>query len=290
MEYNMQKQNYGLDAPNIVRNLLIISGIFVVLLLICFVIQQEYLFINTIVKLCLTLFLFSSLIPSNMAAIASSRYFKIKNRDKLIKQLNLTGNEVVLDVGCGRGLYTIGFTKSLKNGKVYGIDIWNPEDISANSESMIMDNIRKSGLEERICLKTEDMRQMSFESGSFDIVVASFSIHNINNVEERMKALSEISRVTKKSGRVVIIDFTKTKEYKEYYSSSGFILEKRILRLVFFQLLKILYLKNFNAPNKYDSSLPDGCLAYALGYKTSAPENHPADGDGQAGYVVKNCK
>lgn len=63
---------------------------------------------------------------------------------------------------------------------------------------------------------------MLFESGFFDLVVANFSIHNIFNAEERRKALSEIIRVTRISGMVVIIDFRNIKEYKDYYLSNGF--------------------------------------------------------------------
>jgi len=222
----VRKLNFGLDAPNIFRNLLITSGILATLLILSMALPPKPVPEIVILRLCLTLLLFSCLIPS-LLMIASSKYFKIKNRDKLIRQLALTGSETVLDVGCGRGLYTIGFAMVLPNGKVCGIDIWNPEDISSNSENGILRNIRQSGLENRIRLKTEDMRRLSFENGSFDVVVASFSIHNINNAEERKKALSEIARVTKNAGRAVIVDFQKTGEYKEYYLSNGFKLEHR---------------------------------------------------------------
>jgi len=110
----------------------------------------------------------------------------------------------------------------LSTGKVYGIDIWNLEDISFNSENSTMANVRKSGLEEKIVIKTEDMRTMSFNDNCFDIVVACFSIHNIKNRDERQKALHEIARVTKKEGRIVIIDFKHINEYKDYFVKNDF--------------------------------------------------------------------
>ena len=149
----------------------------------------------------------------------SSKFFKIFNRDRLLKKFDLTGDEYVLDVGCGGGLYTIGFASKLATGKVYGIDIWNPEDISKNSETAIRRNIIISGLEKVICLKTEDMRQMSFKDNFFDIVIASFSIHNISDRKERGKAFSEIYRVTKPSGKIVIVDFKNIDEYVTYFKS-----------------------------------------------------------------------
>ena len=44
---------------------------------------------------------------------------------------HLTGDEKVLDVGCGRGLLLIGAAKRLKSGKATGIDVWDASVLPA---------------------------------------------------------------------------------------------------------------------------------------------------------------
>jgi cyclopropane fatty-acyl-phospholipid synthase-like methyltransferase len=50
----------------------------------------------------------------------------------LLDRIEWTGQEEVLDVGCGRGLMLIGAAKRLTTGKATGIDIWQAEDLSGN--------------------------------------------------------------------------------------------------------------------------------------------------------------
>src|SRR3977135_2173090 len=60
--------------------------------------------------------------------IHSSRDGKLRLREQLVDQLALKGEGKVLDVGCGRGLITIGVAKRLtKMGRVTGVDIWRTE-------------------------------------------------------------------------------------------------------------------------------------------------------------------
>jgi len=168
----MEKLDFGLDAPRIIINLFIAAGITFVIGVSAFILMSKPTAINNVIRLLVILFFLSFFIPA-IYMILSSRIFKISNRNKIINETNINGSENILDVGCGRGLYAIGFANKLTTGHVYAIDIWNPEDISSNSESAIMENVRISGLEERIFLKTEDMRSLSFSNNFFDIVVAS---------------------------------------------------------------------------------------------------------------------
>src|SRR5262245_23242593 len=53
-----------------------------------------------------------------------SKIGKIRSRESLLQRITWTGQERVLDVGCGRGLMLIGAAKRLTTGKATGIDIW----------------------------------------------------------------------------------------------------------------------------------------------------------------------
>ncbi len=216
----MRKPNFGYDAPGVLRNLSIAAGAMLIFTIASFLIPLHPI-IAVLSRTIFILFFFCFFVPG-LGMLLYSRIYKISNRDKLIKKLGLKGDETILDIGCGRGLYAIGFAETLENGHVYGIDIWKAEDISGNSESSIMENIRRSGQEKKITLKTEDMRAMSFADGMFDIAVASFSIHNIYEINARRKALDEISRVMKIGGTVIIINFANLNQYKMIMVETGF--------------------------------------------------------------------
>ena len=108
-----------------------------------------------------------------------SRVTKLRDRERLIEHLSLSGRERVLDVGCGRGLMVVGAAKRLPDGKVVGIDIWQAEDQSANSPDAALTNARLEGVAERVEVQTVDMRQLPFPDQSFDAVVSHWAIHNL---------------------------------------------------------------------------------------------------------------
>ena len=47
---------------------------------------------------------------------------------------------------CGRGLLAIGAAKRLKTGKVTGIDVWNPQELSGNSADAAKENAKAEGV------------------------------------------------------------------------------------------------------------------------------------------------
>jgi len=88
----------------------------------------------------------------------SSRIAKVKVRDLIVESIPWRGDENVLDVGCGRGLFVIGAAKRLKSGKATGIDLWNPQDLSGNSAEAALANAKAEGVEKRVKIETGDAR------------------------------------------------------------------------------------------------------------------------------------
>ena len=54
----------------------------------------------------------------------SSRVTKPKVIDRILDSIPWRGDETVLDVGCGRGLFLIAAAQRLKTGKATGVDIY----------------------------------------------------------------------------------------------------------------------------------------------------------------------
>jgi len=121
-------------------------------------------------------------------------------RKKAIKKI--TNNPVnILDIATGTADFALSAAKHT-NANITGIDISNKMiDIGNNK-------ISKKDLKDRIHLILEDSENLSFQDSSFDAVTAGFGVRNFENLE---KGLSEMYRVTKKNGIVVILEPSKPK-------------------------------------------------------------------------------
>jgi len=138
--------------------------------------------------------------------IHSSREGKLKLREQLLDRLELQGDEKVLDVGCGRGLLTIGAAKRLRTGKVTGIDVWNPQELSDNSAEAAKQNARAEGVADRVRFESGDARKLVYPDGNFDAVISMNALHTLDDDRERERALKEMLRVLKPGGRLVVFD------------------------------------------------------------------------------------
>ena len=214
----MNKINYGFDAPAIMRNL-IIFGIIVPLIGLC----VPYFSDNVVLK-----YLSYGIVLGGVVLLilGSSMYFygikgKFLMRDFLLKKIDWQGNERVLDIGAGTGLLMHGAAKFLTTGKAIGIDIWRTEDLSDNTLQNCLKNAELEGVADKIEIKTEDARQLSFADNSFDVVLSMFCIHNIDDKSEQEKACFEIARVLKPNGRALIGDYIPTHDYAQYFEKAG---------------------------------------------------------------------
>jgi ubiquinone/menaquinone biosynthesis C-methylase UbiE len=82
-------------------------------------------------------------------------------------------------------------------------------------------NIALEGVGDRITVKSEDARKMSFAAGAFDVVVSNLCLHNIYEKPGRVEALREIARVLTPGGVAVISDYKLMREYEAEFVKCG---------------------------------------------------------------------
>jgi ubiquinone/menaquinone biosynthesis C-methylase UbiE len=145
---------------------------------------------------------------------------------ELLTDLHLRGNEHGLDMGCGRGAVMAMLAKLVPCGSVVGLDLWRTEDQSGNNPEVTRRNLIAEGVAERCELKTGDMLAMPFQDNTFDVVVSSLAIHNIDERElrnhtRRLQAVFEATRVLKPGGRLVITDLLWTRRYAQHLRQLG---------------------------------------------------------------------
>lgn len=215
------KPNYGFDAPNVIRWLFVFAGVsFAGAYFSYSMLHLQNLLMAQVLcgYFCLTAFSF--LLPA-IWMLYSTQVSKQKILSEVVDSLRLKGNEKILDVGCGRGMFLIEAAKRLKTGKVYGIDLWHAKDQSGNGPESPLNNAEIEGVSDRIEIQTADMQSLPFENETFDLVLSSLAIHNIEEEEGRKLALKEILRVLKPGGRFILIDLRNTPKYADYLKQSG---------------------------------------------------------------------
>ncbi len=105
--------------------------------------------------------------------------------------------DAVLDVGCGAGIDTI-FAAGMTGpaGKVVGIDL-TPEMVERAKENVAVANLKN------ITFKEAAADKLPFADQEFDVVISNGAF---NLVDDKTKALSEVLRVLKPGGRLMIAD------------------------------------------------------------------------------------
>lgn len=132
---------------------------------------------------------------------------------RVLRDLDLRGDEQLLDLGCGRGAVLLQAARLLPRGRAVGIDLWKTSDQSGNAISTTERNAELEGVRDRVELRTGDMTRLPFEDSSFDVVVSSIAVHNIRDPAGRARAIQEAARVLRPGGRLAIADIRATVEY-----------------------------------------------------------------------------
>lgn len=212
------KPDYGIDAPGVIRNLLVIG---LALLPFGWFLPQVRIGPVTFIIRPAAWWTGAALIVEGILMVLYSKWGKFRHRDRMLKMVDWKGDENVLDVGTGRGLLMIGAAKRLSTGKAVGIDIWSTKDLSGNAMEETIRNAELEGVRERTEVQNGDATAMRFADNSFDVVLSNVCIHNIPTRKARAQACSEIVRVLKPGGKALVSDFIHTADYVKAFRAAG---------------------------------------------------------------------
>jgi arsenite methyltransferase len=151
----------------------------------------------------------------------SSRQGKVTEMSKLIADIPWGGDEVVLDLGCGRGLGMVMAGKRLEGGYSVGVDLWLRSHLSGNDPSSIWANAAQEGVQNRVIPVKADTVNLPLMDSSIDVILSALSLHRLIRKKDRIVAFKEIVRVLKQGGRVGIIDAGNGGEYSKVLREVG---------------------------------------------------------------------
>lgn len=226
---NTSQPDYGIDAPNVLRNLLVIGAV----CLLTGVFGPRHIHVGQIDFLPRPMFLGTGtlLVLEGLLFLLYVKFGKFHHRDRMLSLYAWRGDEEVLDVGCGRGLLMAGAAKRLAAlrgaGKVSGIDIWSNKDMGGNAEAATRHNLELEGVSDRCTLLGIPAQEMTFPDGSFDVIVSNLCLHNIYDRKLRRQAVQQIARVLKSGGVAVLSDYKHTAEYARQLREAGLTVERR---------------------------------------------------------------
>ena len=113
----------------------------------------------------------------------------------LISNLNLKGDEKVLDAGCGDGYYIKILLEIYPNLEIYGIDI-DPKALEAARR-----NLEKELRTKKLKIYEKSITETGFQDNFFD---AAFSSEVLEHVPNDIEALNEIKRVIKVDKKYIV--------------------------------------------------------------------------------------
>ncbi len=125
---------------------------------------------------------------------------RVKRHDPavLFRRVGLRGGEVLADLGCGTGFFTLPAAKSVgKHGKVLAVDK-TPEMLAVLTKKLEMvesDNIK---------VIQADILSTGIKKGTVDVAFMANVFHDV-----REESLKEVERILRPNGNLVILDWKK---------------------------------------------------------------------------------
>src|SRR5258706_8591903 len=147
-----------------------------------------------------------------------AKWFVLSGKEQPFRQMiidlaQIQAGEAVLDVGCGTGTLAIVAKKRVGEiGRVYGID----------PSAQLLAGARRKAARAKLPIdfQQERIERMPFPNQSFDVVLSTFMMHHLSDDLKR-QGLSEIARVLKPQGRLLVIDFKHLEEHQKRLGQLG---------------------------------------------------------------------
>lgn len=136
-------------------------------------------------------------------------------RKAAIRELSGLSPKHILDLATGTGDLAIE-ALTIQPQQVTGIDV------SAGMLAFGKEKLKKLKLDKKVNFEIGDAENLRFESNFFDAATVSFGVRNFTNL---LQGLTEINRVLKPGGKLVVLEFSKPKNnllgilFKFYFST-----------------------------------------------------------------------
>ncbi len=120
-----------------------------------------------------------------------------------------SGEGKVLDIGAGTGRSSIMVLKARPKATLVASDLFAASfddhfGKRGTPQDRLLANLMAAGVADRATIATADMRQLPFDTASFDAIVSAYAVDHVGR-EGAKKALAEAFRVVKPGGEFLLI-------------------------------------------------------------------------------------
>jgi demethylmenaquinone methyltransferase/2-methoxy-6-polyprenyl-1,4-benzoquinol methylase len=132
-------------------------------------------------------------------------------RKRAIRELKTIQPKTMLDVATGTGDFAFEAIKILKPEKIIGVDI------SSGMLEVAKKKINERNLEAVYSVQIGDSEKLNFKDDCFDAITVAYGVRNYEHLE---KGLSDMYRVLRPGGKMVVLEFSKPQTFpvKQLYN------------------------------------------------------------------------
>lgn len=146
----------------------------------------------------------TGLYPSNGHRIQGRTTESFIDAQNVISRLNLKGNEVFMDAGCGDGHVAMeAYDMMDDTSRIYAVDIYGP-----SIEDLEID-LKKDGITNVIPVQSDIADKIAIDADVVDMCLMINVFHHFVATETADEAISELKRVIKPGGKIAVMDYKK---------------------------------------------------------------------------------
>jgi len=135
---------------------------------------------------------------------AGKSSFDLIDSERLFSELRISGGMTLLDLGCGKGTYSIEVSRRVgDHGTVHAIDLWE-EGIS-----ILRERIAKEGYSNINAIVADIGGRIPIEDETVDICLMATVLHDLVEIGVERETLREAARVLKPEATLAIVEFKK---------------------------------------------------------------------------------
>jgi len=146
----------------------------------------------------------TGLFPSNGHRIQGRTSESFIDAKDVISRLDLKGNEVFMDAGCGDAhVAMIAHNMMDDEATIYAVDAYQPsiDDLKKDLEKEKISNV--------IPIQSDITRKIALDDGTVDICLIINVFHHFVMTKSTDEAINELKRTVKTGGKIAVMDYKK---------------------------------------------------------------------------------
>lgn len=135
---------------------------------------------------------------------AGKSSFELINTDILKQMLPVRQGAVILDLACGKGLYSLFLSRlSGPSGLIYAVDLWE------DGLRMLEEEALTKEVATIAAIKADATKEIDIEAYSIDLCLMATVLHDFKEMNAAQTVLKQVLNLLKPGGCLAVIEFKK---------------------------------------------------------------------------------